>query len=393
MEKKALFQYSSNPYSQSVTATYCQPPFGMLLKDRSYTSDSYRFGFNGYENEPDISGNGSVIDFGARIYDSRLGKFFSVDPKTYPFWSPYQYDANCPILVKDYLGMGVDVDPPIKDGSQEGEMKHVEKEVTVSEYDGNFTFYQTFTQSENFYWHDGNSGENKGWYKTEDYVRLIASKTSLSIDEESNKISAGIAMNVSNVPDDILNEAIEMSVKRSSSSEMMRTTGGGSVRNPLWDGNGGDCYESFVFDVVTLGIGKLTISIGKGIINKASKLFVAKLSIFTLETVIITSKKAAIEVTEASIAKALEGSTMKSLQGEVSLPMVKRYVKMLESGNVAPAIKVADGVIIEGNHRYVAGRLFGVEPPIVPGTMSPSQANRIVPIQQTKVSLLDFDGH
>lgn len=363
MQKTALFQCSSNPYSQSVTATYCKPPFGMLIKDRTYTSDSYRFGFNGYENEQDISGKGSVIDFGARIYDSRLGKFFSVDPITYPFWSPYQYDANCPILVKDYLGMGVDVDPPIKDGSQEGEMKHVEKEVTVSEYDGNFTFYQTFTQSENFYWHDGNSGENKGWYKTEDYVRLIASKTSLTIDEESNKISAGIAMNVSNVPDDILNEAIEMSVKRSSSSEMMRTTGGGSVRNPLWDGSGGDCYESFVFDVITLGVGKLAVSIGKGIIKKAGKVFVAKVSITTLETVTITAKKGGIDIVGSNYNKILP------TQDFINPLQVEKYKSLIDAGVKVPASEAYQvggrTFLEEGHHRVVAHLQLGKQPPII----------------------------
>ena len=103
--------------------------------------------------------------------------------------------------------------------------------------------------------------------------------------------------------------------------------------------------------------------------------------------------KKGIQVTEASIAKALQGSTMKTLQGEVSLPMVQRYVKMLEAGSISPAIKVASGVIVEGNHRYVAGRLFGVEPAIVPGAMSPSQASRVVPIQQTKVNPVDWDKH
>ena len=47
-----------------------------------------------------------MIDFGARIYDSRLGRFFSTDPIVYPYWSPYQYDGNSPISLKDYLGMG-----------------------------------------------------------------------------------------------------------------------------------------------------------------------------------------------------------------------------------------------------------------------------------------------
>jgi hypothetical protein len=98
-------------------------------------------------------------------------------------------------------------------------------------------------------------------------------------------------------------------------------------------------------------------------------------------------------VTEASIEKALEGSTMQTLQGKVSLPMIQRYVKMLENGLVAPPIKVADGIIVEGNHRYIAGRLFGVEPAQVPYLVSPSQMNRAVPIQKTIVDLLDWGGH
>lgn len=103
--------------------------------------------------------------------------------------------------------------------------------------------------------------------------------------------------------------------------------------------------------------------------------------------------KGAVKVTEATIAKALKGSTMKTIQGEVSLPMIERYVKMLESGSVSPPIKVANGVIIDGNHRYIAGRLFGVEPAVVPGAMSPSQLSRVVPIQKTKVSIVDWGGH
>ncbi|TKC09077.1 hypothetical protein [Pedobacter frigoris] len=41
---------------------------------------------------------------------------------------------------------------------------------------------------------------------------------------------------------------------------------------------------------------------------------------------------AKVTVTEASIAKALKGSTMQTTQGAVSLPVVQRYVTMLENG-------------------------------------------------------------
>ena len=49
----------------------------------------YRYGFNGKENDKD-AGEG-IQDYGMRIYDTRLGKFLSVDPlaKDYPWYSPY----------------------------------------------------------------------------------------------------------------------------------------------------------------------------------------------------------------------------------------------------------------------------------------------------------------
>lgn len=58
------------------------------------------------EQVDEVSGEGAVIDFGARIYNSRLGRFLSMDPIKFHSWSPYQYDANCPIAIKDILGMG-----------------------------------------------------------------------------------------------------------------------------------------------------------------------------------------------------------------------------------------------------------------------------------------------
>lgn len=76
-----------------------------------------------------------------------------------------------------------------------------------------------------------------------------------------------------------------------------------------------------------------------------------------------------------------------------SVPITQRYVVMLENGSDAPPIKVANGIIVEPNHRYVAGRLFCVEPAQVPYAVSPSQINRAVPIQNTTVDLFDWGGY
>jgi len=63
----------------------------------------YRFTFNGMEKDDEIKGIGNSLDFGARIYDSRLGRWMSVDPLAakYPSWSPYSAFRNNPILYVD----------------------------------------------------------------------------------------------------------------------------------------------------------------------------------------------------------------------------------------------------------------------------------------------------
>ena len=64
---------------------------------------AHRFGFNGKENDNEIKGTGNSLDFGARVYDSRLGRWLSVDPLSikYPFVSPYNFALNTPIQAID----------------------------------------------------------------------------------------------------------------------------------------------------------------------------------------------------------------------------------------------------------------------------------------------------
>jgi RHS repeat-associated protein len=61
--------------------------------------NSYRYGFNGKENDNEVKGEGGQQDYGMRIYDPRIGKFLSVDPITraYPELTPYQFASNRPI--------------------------------------------------------------------------------------------------------------------------------------------------------------------------------------------------------------------------------------------------------------------------------------------------------
>jgi hypothetical protein len=84
---------------------------------------------------------------------------------------------------------------------------------------------------------------------------------------------------------------------------------------------------------------------------------------------------------------------MKTTQGTVSGPVVQRYVDRLLSGETPPAIKTDGDVIVDGNHRYVAGRLVGKEPPTQPGTLSPSQKPLVKPVQKIKVDSADYGNN
>ena len=79
--------------------------FGMPMHRRNYTSGAgaYRFGFNGKENDNEVKGDGNSLDFGARIYDSRLGRWLVLDPMqaAYPSLSSYTYALNTPIRAID----------------------------------------------------------------------------------------------------------------------------------------------------------------------------------------------------------------------------------------------------------------------------------------------------
>ncbi|MBL7836942.1 MAG: hypothetical protein JNM67_05470, partial [Bacteroidetes bacterium] len=81
-------------------------PFGSLIPNRYWSDASrvYRYGFNGKEKDFETSSDN--YDFGARIYDGRLGRWLSVDPlmKIYPSSSPYLGNGNSPIWLIDIDG-------------------------------------------------------------------------------------------------------------------------------------------------------------------------------------------------------------------------------------------------------------------------------------------------
>ncbi|HVU57803.1 MAG TPA: RHS repeat-associated core domain-containing protein [Puia sp.] len=73
----------------------------------------YRYGFNGKEKDDEVKGVGDQIDYGARIYDPRVGRFMSVDPLKTSFagQAPYAFSGNNPIFLVEVYGEGPRLPP------------------------------------------------------------------------------------------------------------------------------------------------------------------------------------------------------------------------------------------------------------------------------------------
>lgn len=67
--------------------------YNVLKDSEKGCAGEYRYGFQDQEKVNEIYGEGNAYSFKYRMYNPRLGKFFSVDPldKKYPAWSPYAF--------------------------------------------------------------------------------------------------------------------------------------------------------------------------------------------------------------------------------------------------------------------------------------------------------------
>jgi len=81
--------------------------FGSLMPGRNSGSESYRYGFNGYENDNEVKNiTGGHLDFAGYGYDPRIAKRWNVDPKfRETAWrTPYSYAGLNPITNIDRDG-------------------------------------------------------------------------------------------------------------------------------------------------------------------------------------------------------------------------------------------------------------------------------------------------
>ena len=86
--------------------SYTNPyPYGMPQPGRSLTHGRYRYGFNGVEQDGEIIGDGNRFSTLFRQYDPRLGRWWSNDPITHSWESPYAAMGGNPIHCRNALGL------------------------------------------------------------------------------------------------------------------------------------------------------------------------------------------------------------------------------------------------------------------------------------------------
>jgi LysM repeat protein len=76
----------------------------MAMLGRNFSSEKYRYGFNGQERSDEIAGEGNHTTALFWEYDTRLGRRWNLDPKPNPSISSYATFANNPIWFSDPLG-------------------------------------------------------------------------------------------------------------------------------------------------------------------------------------------------------------------------------------------------------------------------------------------------
>jgi RHS repeat-associated protein len=155
---KPIYKVSSTTifFQPEITSSSDYYPFGAPIAGRGYSSEAYRFGFNGKEVDGEVNGEGNSIDFGARMLDTRLGRWLSVDPmkKGFPFESPFIFVSNNSLVYNDPTGKTRIVTIIISDEST-----------------GKITTLQVVGANElkrGEKWHDGGDYYNNAWYDIND---------------------------------------------------------------------------------------------------------------------------------------------------------------------------------------------------------------------------------
>jgi RHS repeat-associated protein len=107
LESKRIDQlyYFSDSTLAVVLSSTDYYPFGMEMHGRTFSSNKYRYGYNGMEKDDEMEGSGNSYTTEFRMYDPRIGRWLSKDMLVKPWESPYAAFANNPIYYADPTGL------------------------------------------------------------------------------------------------------------------------------------------------------------------------------------------------------------------------------------------------------------------------------------------------
>jgi RHS repeat-associated protein len=109
----------------------------MMMPGRSYDSEkTYRYGFNGMEQDVEPKGKGNSYTTEFRQYDPRLGRWLTLDPKARSFvdLSPYSAMGSNPIYITDIRGDSIPTKFYDKHGQETNEIPDVLQKQFQQEY-------------------------------------------------------------------------------------------------------------------------------------------------------------------------------------------------------------------------------------------------------------------
>jgi len=91
------------------------------------------------EMDDEVDGEGNSLDFGARVYDARLGRWLSVDPLAHKYtaWSGYNFVMDNPIIFIDPDGKEVDFSNTFTTIGEQNKNENEENQRNPEEYINN----------------------------------------------------------------------------------------------------------------------------------------------------------------------------------------------------------------------------------------------------------------
>lgn len=157
----------------------------MFRTNSNYFKTHDRYGFNGMSKDDELKGEGNSYDFGARMLDTRLGRWLTIDPLAgkYPSISPYAFVANSPLLFLDPDGEKIVFSKNLSRAEKKEYKAHLK-----NLRQGSPTFnkmYRELKKSKDIYTYDITDECNGDYYDPEKktvYVNLNGNDLGISVD-------------------------------------------------------------------------------------------------------------------------------------------------------------------------------------------------------------------